>query len=585
MSNRATRLISIQTCLAGLLYFTLAASTIVLSSNGHEIATFWPANAVLVALMLQSPRTHWKYILTTGMLANIAANLLTRGSLLGPFLFGISNMVEVYIVAWGLHAAISSKGILHQPGSVGRLLLWAGLIGPTCSSILGAATAWLVFDQPFGIAMINWFLTDALGLLVFTPVFYTLFHGDFVRCFRGTTVRQRVETIALQGLVLLTAIGVFTTNDLPILFLVPIPIMLVTFRLGWLGTKISVMIVAIIVAIATAEGTGPIMLAEHLPHVFFSQFYLASLLLMQLPIAAALNSRSEVTEQLARSEKSVRMLAEQSELLLLSLDRSGTFTRVIGASGKLIGRQESDLLGRSFEALPPEVGERLSSGFREVMDYDCFDQALEFAAPGNPDCWREARYRVLEADRLANFEVVLTIQDITDHKRREGVLVEKAHVDGMTGLLNRAGFTDAAQRHIAQATEENLFLVMIDVDRFKLINDNLGHAAGDAVLAAIAQQMKNQLRATDIIGRLGGDEFAIVLRNVSRDQAHDACDRLVASIARSPVALPEGKDVGVNISCGVACWTAGDDLEQLKHRADMALYEAKRGGRNKAVAA
>ncbi len=155
----------------------------------------------------------------------------------------------------------------------------------------------------------------------------------------------------------------------------------------------------------------------------------------------------------------------------------------------------------------------------------------------------------------------------------------------MTGLLNRAGFIDKAHRALAQSTEGAAFLAMIDVDRFKLINDNLGHQAGDIVLTAIAEQMRSHLRSTDVIGRLGGDEFAILLTDVTRSQAHEACERLVSSIGGMTVALPEGKSVTVNISCGMAGWTSGVKLEELKHNADMALYEAKRGGRNRAVAA
>lgn len=573
--------------LAGLLYFALAAAMIALTGNGGEIAALWPANAVLVALMLQSPRATWRHILAAGFFANIAANVVTRGSAFGPALFGISNMVEVFIVAWGMHAAIAKDRILRQPNSLWRFLFWAGMAGPAISSVLGATTAWVTFDQPFLSAMGTWYAADALGLIVFTPFFFALFGGEFVQCFKSKSVKQRLKMLSLQALVLATAAVVFHTDHLPILFLVPLPIMLVTFRQGWLGTKMAVMIVAIVVTVATIDGSGPIMLADtgSLPHVFFAQFYLAALLILQMPVAAALASRSELIDRLAKSEEATHLLAERAELLILSLNRTGHCIKVVGAAKPLTGKTEAELLGTGIENLWPEIGDQLFASFRDMMDYDSFDQSLEFAAPGRAHRWLEAKFRILEADRLANFEAVLTIQDITDRKRREGELVTQAHVDGMTGLFNRAGFTDKAQRQIAQAKEGDLFLVMIDVDRFKLINDNLGHASGDAVLTAIACQMQGLLRSTDIIGRLGGDEFAIVLNNITREQAHDACDRIVASIADTPVALPEGKSVTVNISCGVSQWQGGQTLEQLKHDADMALYEAKRGGRNKAVAA
>ncbi len=587
MPGKATPRIIPMTYVAGFLYFLLAVSTISLTSNGKDIAAVWPANAVLVALMIQTQRRAWPAILVAGILANVAANMVTRGSASGPFLFGIANMVEVFIAAWGIYGTASDGGIMRRTDSMSRFLLWAGFLAPGCSSVLGAGTAWYAFDQPFRASMETWYFSDALGLVVFTPFFVALFHGDFNRCFRGKSLNGRVEAVLLQGLVLATAIFVFVNSHLPILFLVPLPVMLVTFRLGWLGAKVSVMIVAIVVAVATANGVGPIMLADldPLQRAFFSQFYLAAMLLMQLPVAAALTSRAELIEELAKSEKSVHLLAERSNIVLLSLDRLGTFVKVAGAAKGLLGKEEQELLGRGFEALSPEIAERLIGAFREVLDFDSFDQAIEFASPDNPHQWLEARFRVLEADQFANFEIILTIQDVTDRRRREKELSIQAHIDSMTGLLNRAGFTDKAHRALAQSTEGAAFLAMIDVDRFKLINDNLGHQAGDIVLTAIAEQMKSHLRSTDVIGRLGGDEFAILLTNVTRGQAHEACERLVSSIGGMTVALPEGKSVTVNISCGMAGWTSGVKLEELKHNADMALYEAKRGGRNRAVAA
>lgn len=579
--------------IGGLLYFALATSTILLTSNGTEVATFWPANAVLAALMMLMPRRQWQYIILAGFVANLAANAITRESLLGPVLFGGANMVELLIFAWGMQTPSDRGATLREPALLGRILLWAGLLAPACSALLGAATANLVFDQPFSTAFMTWMLADSLGLLLFAPFFFSLFRGDFLDCLRSRNGSQIVEVFALQGLVLATAIIVFRLHSVPLLFLLPLPVMLVTFRLGWLGTKLAVMLVAIVVAIATVDGVGPFAGAT-LPYVSpvtAAQAYLASLLLMQLPVAAALTSRAELIDGFARSERSVRMLAEQSEILLLRLDQAGRFVGVVGAARKLIGRSEAELIGKGFEVLDPAIGEPLALAFSETMDDSEFDQVVEFPAPGPRELWREARLRVLSADQRGGWEIGLTIQDITDRKLRERELVARAHVDVMTGLLNRAGFTETAQRRLGQTTARALdgavgsFMVMIDVDRFKLINDNLGHAAGDAVLQAVAARLKSHLRTGDIIGRLGGDEFAILLTGISLEEARGACDRLVAAVASSPVALPDDRSVTAFISCGVARWDGEGGLDRLQHLADMALYEAKRGGRNRAVAA
>lgn len=576
-----------QIWLAGLLYFALAVSTILLTSNGNEVAPFWPANAALAALMLLAPRDRWRYILIAGFVANVAANVVTRSSFVGPVLFGVANMAELLVLAWGMKAPIDVAKIMRRPSALARFLLWAGLIAPATSALLGAATAALAFGQPFGGAMLVWMMADSLGLLLFAPFFLSLFGGEVSACLHSKSPRQFVELIVLQATVLLTALLVFHGSSLPLLFVMPLPIMLVTFRLGWLATKMAVMIVAVVVGIAIVNGTGPFAdtLIAGVPPVIVAQVYLTSLLLIQMPVAAALSARANLIEGFAKSEKSVRLLAEQSQILLLRLDASGRFIGVFGAASSLIGRSEAELLGKSLDVLVPELAEPLARAFAETTEDDGFDQVVEFAAPGKPGRWREARFRVLEPNRRAGFEVGLTIQDITDRKRRERELVKRAHIDGMTGLLNRAGFLEKAQLQLGRAGNRNIFMAIIDVDRFKLINDNLGHAAGDIVLQTIASQMKSHLRATDIIGRLGGDEFAVMLLDLEFEEARSACDRLVAGVAASPVSLPQGAFVSTHISCGIARWNGTDDLDRLQHSADMALYEAKRGGRNRAVAA
>ena len=415
--------VSRKTCFAGLLYFVTAWAMIVLTSSGRDIAAVWPANAILVALMLQSPKAQWRPVLIVGFLANILANLVTRGTLTGPFLFGAANMVEVFVAAWSLQAKIGD-GILRRPESVGRLLFWAGLVAPAVSAPLGAATAWLVLGAPFLSSLMTWYFTDALGLLVFTPFFAALFKGEFARCFRSKNWHGRGERLLLQGLVLVTAIGVFQTDHLPVLFLIPMPILLVTFRVGWLGTKMSVMLVAVVVAVAVIDGSGPIGLASLDPmgRAYFAQFYLASLLLTQLPIAASLASRADLIDQLARSQKSVQVLAEQSDILLLSLNRAGVILRVVGAARNLLDRPEAALVGKGLDVLAAPLRDKLMDAFRDIVDIDGFDQTLTVPSPRDPNRWLQARFHVIEADHPSEVEVALTIQDVTDAR----VVLERA---------------------------------------------------------------------------------------------------------------------------------------------------------------
>jgi diguanylate cyclase (GGDEF)-like protein len=126
---------------------------------------------------------------------------------------------------------------------------------------------------------------------------------------------------------------------------------------------------------------------------------------------------------------------------------------------------------------------------------------------------------------------------------------------------------------------------MIDVDRFKLINDNSGHQVGDIVLREIARRIASQVRSSDAVGRLGGDEFVILLTTPNWDMVQEICGRIVAAVNADPIVLPSGNALRTAISCGVTRLQVGLSADEFLHEADVALYAAKRGGRNRVVAA
>jgi len=165
-------------------------------------------------------------------------------------------------------------------------------------------------------------------------------------------------------------------------------------------------------------------------------------------------------------------------------------------------------------------------------------------------------------------------------------LVEKLAVtDSLTELRNRRYFDDhlAAAFARAQRFDEPLCLLLADVDHFKEINDTFGHAAGDAVLQALAAAFRARMRNTDVAARLGGDEFAFLLHHTTVAEARVLAEDLLA-LAKNVRVSFEGKPLVVSLSIGVAC-TEGltHSVEALYGAADEALYEAKRRGRDQVV--
>ena len=173
-------------------------------------------------------------------------------------------------------------------------------------------------------------------------------------------------------------------------------------------------------------------------------------------------------------------------------------------------------------------------------------------------------------------------RDITVRKRREDEVWHLANFDALTGLPNRRLFSDRLQAAVSHAErrQSRLAVVFIDLDRFKEINDALGHSAGDRVLQAAAARLAAELRDADTVARLSGDEFTAVLADVAGpDSVQPVVERLLEVMAR-PLDL-DGQPVSLSCSIGVALYPAhGDSPDTLLGAADRAMYRAKQAGRN-----
>ena len=162
-------------------------------------------------------------------------------------------------------------------------------------------------------------------------------------------------------------------------------------------------------------------------------------------------------------------------------------------------------------------------------------------------------------------------------------LAALARTDPLTGLLNRRGLTEALDRETARARRSGatVSLALLDLDRFKVLNDTLGHAAGDAALVGVADVLRRGLRAGDVAGRWGGDEFGIVLADLPSEVAYDVVDRLRSTVTHPSSAVSRGRRV--SFSAGVAALSGeAAQAADLMALADAALYEAKAAGGNKA---
>lgn len=568
-------------------HFLLSLSAVKLSVWAGGVAPVWPANALILALILLRPRREAPMLVIAGLAGNALAMFFNGGTPVDLLVYAGANAIELLIATMGLKQVEEPQRIFSDPKNVTRVLLWAGLLAPAPAAFIGAIWTWHLYQEPIWEAYGRWFLAGALGLLIFTPLFLSILSGDFLQGIKAMGRRKRAEFAGLMVLTAVTAALVLLLPAAQLGFLLLVPMMLVSFRTGMAGTKIALGLVATVAAAGTLSGHGPF---EHNPanmmrSVYVLQIFIATLILIHIPIAAALAGRQSITERLRESERSLRMLTMQSPILLLSFNLDGSCSHVVGTSEPLLDCTPNTLVGRSFGDISEEGQFELRRAHEAALTDVSQSYSAEFRTTKLRDAWIEAVFRAHFDDAGRCIGTIATVHDVTMRKNQELTLSRSATTDSLTGLLNRAGFRDRLERTLMSAPEGSLSIAVLDVDRFKLINDNSGHRVGDLVLCEIAQRITSQVRNCDAVGRLGGDEFIVLLSTPNWDMAQEICNRIVTAVNRDAVILPGGNGLHVAISCGVARLSDRRTVDEFIHEADTALYQAKRNGRNCVVAA
>jgi diguanylate cyclase (GGDEF)-like protein/PAS domain S-box-containing protein len=265
----------------------------------------------------------------------------------------------------------------------------------------------------------------------------------------------------------------------------------------------------------------------------------------------------------------------------------GRWLQVNRALCKILGYSERDMLAIDFLTVihPDDLGVAVDAIKRLRKGNSTIDQCeVRFRHKTGHKVWGLWSASLAGGPHVASTPLVFQIQDITDRKRAEEQLQHEAMHDVLTGLPNRAMFIDHLELAIARAqrNEERKFAVLyVDLDRFKIINDSLGHSVGDQLLKEVAVRLWNCVRAGDTVARLGGDEFVLLLEDVyAESEAIDVAERIKSELA-APFTL-NGREVFTTVSIGVASsWTSYHQAEGLIRDADAAMYRAKSLGKNR----
>ena len=297
----------------------------------------------------------------------------------------------------------------------------------------------------------------------------------------------------------------------------------------------------------------------------------------------------DVTDEVeARAERELlSSVVDCSDDAITTGARDGTITSWNKGAERLYGYSAEEMLGRSIGVVEPR--------HRKGEEQEILGQVFEGESVVRLETERVRKDGSLITVSLTVSPVrdaggsvtsaAVIARDISDRKRYEQRLRDLADHDQLTGLFNRRRFDQELKRELARAGRyaSHAAVLSLDIDNFKSINDAAGHAAGDAVLTEMAQVLRDHVRPTDVVARLGGDEFAVLLSAIEPKEARVAAEHLLSAIHNRRV-LYGGKTFRMTASIGVAAFESDDATAgEVLVNADLAMYAAKRGGRDRVV--
>ncbi|MCF8111937.1 MAG: PAS domain S-box protein [Desulfobacteraceae bacterium] len=302
-------------------------------------------------------------------------------------------------------------------------------------------------------------------------------------------------------------------------------------------------------------------------------------------IARDITERRQMEEQLRQSEERYRTIIEQIQDGYFETDLEGNFTFVNEAECRNLGYTHDELLGMDRHQYTDEKNAQI-----------LFDLFMDIYNTGKPVKAHELE--IIKKDGTTSYnEISIALirdengepvgfrgiaRDVSERKRHEEKIQYMATHDGLTGLPNRLMFSQLLNHAIEGAKRNNrqLAVLFIDLDRFKIINDSLGHEAGDQLLQEISERFRQTLRAMDVVARMGGDEFVVMIEEIEDQSAAATVAHKLLTTTIKPVTIMS-QECRVTASIGISIYPRhGEDEQSLIKNADIAMYSAKEEGKN-----
>ena len=268
---------------------------------------------------------------------------------------------------------------------------------------------------------------------------------------------------------------------------------------------------------------------------------------------------------------------------------SGALLRVNSAFCAIVGYEEADLRRLRFQDIThPDDLDADVELVQQLLAGQISSYALEkrYLRPDQSPHWAAISVSLIRGDQGEPLHFVVHVEDIHERKLAERLLRREADHDSLTGLLNRRRLLEELELTIArtdQGAAPGAVLILLDLDRFKQVNDRFGHATGDRALVAAGRALQQRLRKTDVLARLGGDEFAVIVQTDGDPASADrVADQLLTAI-RSGESKDDVPATSLTASAGIASIAAGTTTTAALEAADKALYRAKQAGRDRTI--
>ena len=286
--------------------------------------------------------------------------------------------------------------------------------------------------------------------------------------------------------------------------------------------------------------------------------------------------------QRQKAEANFQLAFELSPIGMGIVDPDGRFHQVNPAICEIFGHTEENVLGkRAQDFQHPENG--TGSSTLRAHKLESAHVERRYLRPDGQAVWvLETVTLVSGSDGKPTYSF-MQLQDITSRKQTEEKLRHQAFRDPLTGLANRSLLTKNLEYLLARARKSGnqVCVLLLDIDQFKIVNDGLGHTAGDDMLVQMATRLQPLVRATDTFSRFGGDEFIIASENMTQEDAEQLADRILTAI-KVPFVL-EGREVFVTASVGIVLTSGHEDAVTVLRNSDTAMYRAKTRGRAQAM--